>query len=404
MNDLFENTLTDIDAISYLLSEESEIMNGTIRAKGKCPVCHDKFTEIKKLGFICPEHQTTPKRFYIDFFHQGQRFRLFSDKQGQILDSFQRAGNLLSRINHEIKSHTFDSTNYIKQELEKFYTSTLLDKFLEYKLTGDKIAPGYISHYKRHIKIAKEYFGVRDIRDLRKLDIVNYQTYISENYNFGNKTLKNCLNLFKTFLRYLKNDLEILTTVPHFPEIEINPPRINWLTPKVQKVVFNYIPDQDKPIIAFLMLSGCRPGEARALKCKDANLDQKTITISATFSDNIYRQKRKGKKSKSVTIPIHHEMFGYIKDRVENNLPEAYVFVNSNTGLHYSKTKLCRIWDIVRNKAGLDKTIRLYDATRHSFASQLTNSGVSLLSVSRLLGHSDTRTTEKYSHGDLEKL
>ena len=105
------------------------------------------------------------------------------------------------------------------------------------------------------------------------------------------------------------------------------------------------------------MLSGCRPGEARALKCKDINLEQKTITISATFSDNIYRQKRKGKKSKSVTIPIHHEMFGYIKDRVENNLPEAYVFVNSNTGLHYSKTKLGRIWDVVRDKAGLDKAI-----------------------------------------------
>ncbi len=152
------------------------------------------------------------------------------------------------------------------------------------------------------------------------------------------------------------------------------------------------------------MLSGCRPGEARALKCKDVNLDQKTITISATFSDNIYRQKRKGRKSKSVTIPIHHEMFGYIKDRGENNLSEAYIFVNSNTGLNYSKTKLGRIWNDARDKAGLDKAIRLYDATRHSFASQLTNLGVTLLSVSRLLGHSDARTTEKYSHGDLEKL
>jgi integrase len=254
------------------------------------------------------------------------------------------------------------------------------------------------------VGIARKYFGTKDVRDLRKLDIVNYSDYVRANYNFGNKTLKNCLNLFKTFLLYLKNDLEILKVVPHFPAIEIGPPIINWLTPKVQKIVFNYIPDQDKPIIAFLMLSGCRPGEARALKCRDVNLDQKTITISATFSDNIYRQKRKGRKSKSVTIPIHHEMFGYIKDRVENNLSEAYIFVNANTGLYYSKTKLGRIWDAVRDKAGLDKTIRLYDATRHSFASQLTNSGVSLLSVSRLLGHSDIRTTEKYSHGDIEKL
>ena len=77
-----ENTLTFQDSISYLLGEEYEIMNGTIRAKGKCPVCHGKFAEIKKLGFICTTHQTTPKRFYIDFYHNGQRLRLFSDKQG----------------------------------------------------------------------------------------------------------------------------------------------------------------------------------------------------------------------------------------------------------------------------------------------------------------------------------
>ncbi len=97
-------------------------------------------------------------------------------------------------------------------------------------------------------------------------------------------------------------------------------------------------------------------------------------------------------------------MLGYIKDRVQNNLPEAYIFINANSGRHYSKTKLGHIWNDARDKAGLDKTIRLYDATRHSFASQLTNSGVSLLNVSRLLGHSDIRSTEKYSHGDLEKL
>lgn len=112
--------LTNTEAISYLLAiEESEIMHGTIRAKDKCPVCQGKYTEIKKLGFICPEHQTTPKRFYVDFWYAHQRLRLFSDRQGQILDSYQRATQLLGRVNSEIKDHTFDPTHYIKQELLK---------------------------------------------------------------------------------------------------------------------------------------------------------------------------------------------------------------------------------------------------------------------------------------------
>lgn len=62
------------------------------------------------------------------------------------------------------------------------------------------------------------------------------------------------------------------------------------------------------------------------------------------------------------------------------------------------------IWDNVREKIGQSKSIRLYDATRHSMASQLVNKGVPLLSVRDLLGHSNTKMTERYAHVDLEKL
>jgi integrase len=398
-----ENNLTDIGAISYLLAEENEIMKGTIRPKGKCPICQNKFTEIKKLGFICTAHQTTPQRFYIDLSHEGQRLRLFSDRQGQLLDSYQRALGLLSRVNNEIENKTFDLTNYLKSELEKYYISELLEKFLELKLTGNKpIAPSYVRHYRRYVGIAKEHFGTKDVRDIRKIDIINYHSYVSKNYNFGNKTLKNCLDIFKTFLIHVK-DLELLKIVPTFPKIDVPEPITTWLTPKTQKVVFSHVPDRDKPIIAFLMLSGCRPAEARALKCKDIDLERGFATISATFSDTVYRKKRKGQGAKAVTIPIHQEIFGHIKYRVQNNMPEAFIFV-TETGIHYSESRLNRLWGAVRDKAGLDKGVRLYDAARHSFASQLINSGVSVYSVSHLLGHSNIKTTEKYLHSDLEKL
>ena len=97
-------------------------------------------------------------------------------------------------------------------------------------------------------------------------------------------------------------------------------------------------------------------------------------------------------------------MFGYVEDRVKNNLPEAFVFVNPNTGGRYAETTLRRIWNNVRMKAGISKSFRLYDATRHSFASQLVNMGSTLYKVSKLLGHSNTQVTEKYSHANIESL
>lgn len=397
-------TLTDNDLILYLLSflRGEDTMKGTIRAKGHCPVCQGNFTEVKKLGFVCPTDKTTPKRFFIDLFYQGKRLKLYSDNQGQVIDSYQRASTLLAHINYEIKHHTFDPTKYVKQELEKFYVSNLLDKFLSHKL--DTLAPSYRHAYKLYVMYAKAFFKATDIRDLRKLDVINYLDYLKKNYTFSGKTIKNILDHFKTFLRYAMNDLEILDSIPMFPSVEYSEPQINWLSPELQKRVYESIPIDDKPIIAFLMLTGCRPGEARALKCKDVNLDLGVITISATFSGRVYQKKRKGRKAKDVVIPIHPEIIDYIKDRVTNNLPEAFLFVYKKTGQHYTEDKLKRMWDKVKEKTGLPKGIRLYDATRHSFASQLINNGVSLISVSRLLGHSSVKMTEKYAHSDIERL
>jgi len=62
------------------------------------------------------------------------------------------------------------------------------------------------------------------------------------------------------------------------------------------------------------------------------------------------------------------------------------------------------MWNRVRKKAGIDKNVRLYDITRHSFATNHLNSGTSIYKVSKLLGHSTVKMTEKYCHPDMESL
>jgi site-specific recombinase XerD len=105
-----------------------------------------------------------------------------------------------------------------------------------------------------------------------------------------------------------------------------------------------------------------------------------------------------------VTIPIHPEMFAYLTQRVNENLPEAYVFVYAKTGKHFNKNTLQNEWGRVRTQMKIDKSLRIYDATRHSFASQLVNAGTSIFKVSKLLGHSSVKMTEKYSHSNIENL
>jgi integrase len=367
-----------------------------------CKKCGDPFEDIGRKGFVCPNCMTVPSRYYLDIFYKGERVRVFCDKQGSPLDTHERAFDLLAHINYEVNDHSFDPTKYIKSEQKEFYVSTQLERYSEYKVGS--LAPSYQTDFKRYIRLAKEFFNAKDVREMRKSDIMKYQKNLEDNFDYSNKTIKNIMEVFKAFLNYLKNDMELITTVPNFPDIEIETKPIKWFSQEDQIKLFDLVPEAFKDIIAFLMLQGCRPSEARAMKCKNVNLQGNMLTISATFSGIVYREKRKGKISRPVSVPIHPEVYPHIARRVKNNLPEAFLFINPHTGRPFGKNSLQRMWARIRTKVGMETSVRLYDATRHSFASNHLNNGTSIYKVSKLMGHSSVKMTEKYGHSDVEGL
>jgi integrase len=60
-------------------------------------------------------------------------------------------------------------------------------------------------------------------------------------------------------------------------------------------------------------------------------------------------------------------------------------------------------WRAVRERARLDG-VRLYDASRHSFASIAVAGGASLYLVGGLLGHAKPQTTQRYAHLSADPL
>jgi integrase len=384
--------------ISDLLQDRAAMKVGKIRTKEKCPVCGSLFIEVPRTGLECPVHKTRPRRFFVDLWWKEAQIKIYSDKNDQILSSWDQAYLCLALINKEIKEGFFDSSKYVRKDKSQFWLSTLIGKFHKFKIP--QIAPSYQTNYRIMVDSAKAFFKNQDVREIRKLDLEKYKIHLEERGTRG-KTLKNYLDLFRVFLNDCCDRLEILDRVPKLPDVDVPDPQFRWLEAEDQQKIWAFIPIADRPIFDFMALHGCRPGEARALRVKDVDLRSGTVAISSTWSGKELRERRKGRRAKPVTLPIHPEMIEFVGGRAKSALPGAFLFINPRTDRVYSQNRLRKIWDRVKIKAGITG-IRLYDATRHSFASQLVNAGEDLDRVRELLGHTSIKTTQKYAHHSIE--
>jgi len=143
-----------------------------------------------------------------------------------------------------------------------------------------------------------------------------------------------------------------------------------------------------KLIIELLYCSGIRLQELINLKRKDLDFDRNIIHIN----------KGKGKKDR-VTIISENLKKDLLKYYSINDFKTTYVFEGRNG--KYTKKSV----QLVLKKAGKKIGINVHPhMLRHSFATHLLEQGVDLRIIQKLLGHSDVKTTEIYTHVSTAKI
>jgi integrase len=133
--------------------------------------------------------------------------------------------------------------------------------------------------------------------------------------------------------------------------------------------------------ITLLLLTGARRNEISQAKWEYVNWERRTLLVPLS------------KSGKPRTITLNAHALGLLRSvpRIDGN---PYIFPSGVT--RRPCASLYFPWDRMRRRAGLEN-VRLHDL-RHSFASFLVNQGVSLYVVQGLLGHSHSRTTQRYAH------
>jgi len=77
--------------------------------------------------------------------------------------------------------------------------------------------------------------------------------------------------------------------------------------------------------------------------------------------------------------------------------PVSWAFPGDQEAGYLSKESAQKVFEAAAKKAGITKDVFIH-SLRHSFATQLLESGVDLRYIQELLGHSSSRTVEIYTH------
>ena len=173
-----------------------------------------------------------------------------------------------------------------------------------------------------------------------------------------------------------------------------------FLTPHEFDQIITHIPAHYKPLVAFLVDTGCRWGEATALTWADVNLSVQppTARISKAWKKGVDGKPvlgpPKSKKSRR-TVPLGELSFDYLPRQGQ---PADLVFPGREGGRMWYGMFNTRIWKPAVAKANIGKTPNIHDL-RHTAASWLIIGGVPITDVQAQLGHEKIDTTASvYSH------
>lgn len=140
--------------------------------------------------------------------------------------------------------------------------------------------------------------------------------------------------------------------------------------------------DHITPMVLVSLNTGMRQGELFTLAWESVDLSLKTITVLASHS--------KGNTTRM--IPLNTEALAVLTT-IKPDPAKGLVFKSPVTGGRFNNVK--KAWAEVTKAAKLPD-LRWHDL-RHDFASQLVMKGAPLFTVQKLLGHANSRMTQRYA-------
>ena len=280
----------------------------------------------------------------------------------------------------------------------------LASRFYDYSSYTKGFTKPTIMRYKVAINHYRRIAHVTQINQVTEENVRNFLLFgRTERHWKAISFITICMSLRVFFVWCVKNGY-----LEKDPTADIEKPKVEKrLPPKLTKqdalklleIVYNYPYDykflryRNHAIFAMFMFAGLRKNELLHLKCTDVDIENLSIFVS------------QGKGSKDRVVPISYTLAQTLKryavdrKRLSKTCPEFFCSLNRNQG--YTENGLKRLTDQMRKASRLNFTIH---KLRHTFATLMLEGGCDIYSLSKMMGHSDIKTTTIYLSASAEHL
>jgi integrase len=138
-----------------------------------------------------------------------------------------------------------------------------------------------------------------------------------------------------------------------------------------------------RSLIIVAVGTGMRRGDMLTLKKERVDFQRSVILVPNSKTGKFYQ------------VPMNPEVRDVMLCLVRQNPESEFVFINPQTGEPYVEIK--KSFAEVCKRAGISN-LHWHDL-RHTFGTRMAEAGHSEATISGLMGHSDPKTTRRYTHG-----
>ena len=218
--------------------------------------------------------------------------------------------------------------------------------------------------------------------ELRSEDVTEFLAMMEKRKDYSASSLNIAISAIKFFFRHILKNNEI--SEQHRPRHDERLPMVLSKEEIVQVLGTEKNP-KHRLLLMLVYSSGLRVSEVVALKKEHIDLSRQVI----------YIRQSKGRKDRNTMLSEKAAQF--LTEYYDFFGIEKWLFPGQNPARHLTIRSAQHIFDKAVRRAGITKKITIH-GLRHTFATHLLESGTDIRYIQTLLGHSNLRTTERYTH------